>query len=130
MTNPKLPKGIEELPSGRYRAITWNRHTKRKGPSRTFDGMWEAAAWKERQELDMFRAYKAQGLDVAPPVKAVTFADYASDWTASGPISTQRTARSHARQLAPRFRATAARPQERGAPGGRSSPCSLRCGRG
>lgn len=25
MSKAKLPKGVEELPSGRYRAITWNR---------------------------------------------------------------------------------------------------------
>jgi integrase len=96
----KLPTGVEELPSGRYRAVTWNRYTRKKGPSKTFDDQFAAAAFKERVELDMYRAYKAQGLDVEPPVKAITFADYVTAWTRPGPPSTVNTARSHARQMA------------------------------
>lgn len=44
MAKAKLPKGVEELPSGRYRAMTWNRYTKRKGPTKTFDDRFEAEA--------------------------------------------------------------------------------------
>lgn len=96
MAKPKLPPGIEELPSGRYRAITWNRHTKRKGPTKTFDDQFDAAAWKARIELDMYRAYRSQGLAVEPPTKRITFAEYTRTWTDRTPaVSSRRTTAAH-----------------------------------
>lgn len=95
----KLPKGIEELPSGRYRAITWNRHTKRKGPTKTFDDQFEAAAWKDRIELEMYTAYTNQGFE-APPPRKITFAEYTRSWPATGAVSTRRTDAAHLKQCA------------------------------
>lgn len=95
----KLPKGVEELPSGRYRATTWNRHTQRKGPSKTFDDQFEAAAWKDRIELEMYWAYTTQGFE-APAPKRPTFAEYTHTWPATGAVSTRRTDAAHLKQAA------------------------------
>lgn len=95
----KLPKGIEELPSGRYRAITWNRYTKRKGRTQTFDDPHAAEAWKAREELDMYTAYRDQGFEVQPP-KSIGFAEFTKVWPATGALSTRRTDAAHLRQAA------------------------------
>lgn len=95
----KLPKGVEKLPSGRYRAITWNRFTKRKGPSETFDDPYTAEAWKAREELEMYAAYRDQGFEVQPP-KAIGFAEFTTVWPATGALSTRRTDAAHLRQAA------------------------------
>jgi integrase len=97
--NTKLPPGIEALPSGRYRAVTWNRYTKSKGPSKTWDDPFEAEAWKARIELDMYRAYKGQGIEMPAP-RTVTFAEYTKTWPATGAVSTRRTDAAHLKAAA------------------------------
>jgi integrase len=99
---------FEKLPSGRWRAVTWDPYRKRKAKTKAFDAdadrpdqaPVEAEAWAARVELDIWKAYKANGIEIERKVKPITFAEYATRWSRPGPPSTRQVHRSNARALA------------------------------
>lgn len=85
----------ERLPSGRYRATTYNPHAKRKGPSKTFTTFAEAYAWAKRAEADMDRAIREHGIEVTRRDNNITFAAYVASWRDTGAVSSRRTTAAH-----------------------------------
>lgn len=89
----------EMLPSGRYRARTWNKLGGCKGPTKTFDDEFEAWAWAKAEERRMDQHARNHGVEVSRR-SAPTFAEYTREWPATGALSTRRTDAAHLRQAA------------------------------
>lgn len=88
-----------QLPSGRYKAFTWDARNKRKGPTKTFDTEHEAYEWACATELRMDTVSREHGFEVTRRTTP-TFAEYTKVWPATGEVSTRRTDAAHLKQAA------------------------------
>lgn len=71
---------VQELPSGRYRALYYHEGRRHKAPT-TFTTKIDARGWLAIQQADIIRGKWVEPTDAAPvKAKRVSFREYAEDW--------------------------------------------------
>ncbi|WP_338892562.1 site-specific integrase [Rhodococcus sovatensis] len=88
---------VQELPSGRFRALYWHDGRRHKAPT-TFTSKVDARGWLSLQQADIIRGKWIEPTDAAPGrAKRVVFHEYAEEWLAHRDLKPR--SREHYRKL-------------------------------